>query len=397
VARSHAELASTPETVRWGRLPGRGAAPVVELADGGVLVVDTVSHEGILPDQGGDPVAFFGSLGIPSEEVLADAIRIAKDVVRDGVGAGPHVVTGPVAIAGARAGDLVRVETLRLERRARYGVVSNRHGRGVLSGVFPGALTPTAAASSSSHDDLPPAVVSHLALVAGDGSSATIADGAGRTIRFPLREFLGLVGVTPATDEELDSTPPGPYGGNLDVRRLGVGTSLLLPVAVDGALVYAGDPHYAQGNGEVALTAFEAPLRSTLRLSLERGAEARRIAQRIAHPVGETADELIVIGIGTTLDEAMRAATSHAVVVVHERTGLEPATALAYLSAAADFEVSQAVNGVRGVHCVIDKRHLESVTEPATPGAGGTVRAVQASHYVGLQPAGPPAPGGDRR
>jgi acetamidase/formamidase len=205
-------------------------------------------------------------------------------------------------------------------------------------------------------------------LVTPDGVSGILSDPTGRTIRFPLREFLGLVGVAPGTDEELPSTPPGSYGGNLDIRRLGSGSVLLLPVAVEGALLYAGDPHYAQGNGEVALTAFEAPLTATLRVSVERGPQARRVAALIGHPIGETHHELIAVGLGITLDEAMRAAVRHAVILVGERTGLEAATALAYLSAAAEFEISQAVNGVRGVHCVIAKRDLYSVASEGGDG-----------------------------
>lgn len=354
-----AHLASTPETVRWGRLPSAGAPPVLEVEAGGVVTIDTVSHEGILPDQGQDPVAFFGSLGVPAEAVLPDAVAIAAaGMRRDPAVDGPHVVTGPIMVRGARPGDLLRVETLRLDRRANYGIVSNRHGKGVLIEEFPEVEA----------GNVRPAVVSHLARVDPDGISGWLSDSTGRRIRFALREFLGLVGVTPAVDEELPSTPPGPYGGNLDIRRLGVGTSLLLPVMVEGAGLYVGDPHFAQGNGEVALTAFEAPLSASLRLSVERGVEARSIADAIGHPIGETDRDLIAVGIGVSLDEAMAAAVRHAVVLVRWYTRLEPATALAFLSAAADFEISQAVNGVRGVHCVIAKRDLDSVTADG-PGA----------------------------
>jgi acetamidase/formamidase len=349
-----AHLASTPDTVRWGRLPSAGAPPVLVLEDGGVVTIDTVSHEGILPDQGQDPVGFFGSLGIPAEKVLPDATAIAAaGLRRDPTSDGPHVVTGPIMVRGARPGDLLRVETLRLDRRADYGIVSNRHGKGVLIEEFPGA---------EAGDGRRPLVVSHLARVDSDGVSGWLSDPTGRRIRFSLREFLGLVGVTPAVDDELPSTPPGPYGGNLDIRRLGVGTSLLLPVMVEGAGLYVGDPHFAQGNGEVALTAFEAPLSASLRVTVERGADARSIGAAIGHPIGETDRELIAVGIGVTLDDAMAAAVRHAVILVQRYSGLEAATALAFLSAAADFEVSQAVNGVRGVHCVIAKRDLGSVT-----------------------------------
>jgi acetamidase/formamidase len=340
------EVRSDPASVRWGRLPSASATPIGVVADGGVVVVDTVSHEGILPDQGQDPVAFFGSFGVPERAVLDDARAIAAaGLERDGARDGPHVVTGPIAVAGAQPGDLLRIETLALERRADYGIVSNRHNKGVLVGEFP--------EPDSSGSDVP--VVSIFGRVL-DGRGRL--EEAGSQIGFALREFLGLVGVTPATDEELPSTPPGGYGGNLDIRHLGVGSSLLIPVAVPGALMYVGDPHFAQGNGEVALTAFEAPLRATLRVSVERGAGARRVAAGLVNPYGETARHLVAIGFGATVDEALRDSLRHAIAMICDLTGASAPLALAYCSAAVDFEISQAVNGVRGVHCLIERADL---------------------------------------
>jgi acetamidase/formamidase len=348
VPQDFIEVQSTPETVRWGRLPSAGASPIALVADGATVVVNTVSHEGILEDQGRDPVTFFGQFGVAPESVLIDACTIAaSSLVHDQLKDGPHIVLGPIAVSGARPGDLLKVETLALERRTDYGIVSNRHGRGVLAGELP--------RDDAEGHRVP--VVSTFGRVIREGRGELI-EGANR-IGFRLREFLGLVGVTPALEEELSSTPPGPHGGNLDVRHLGVSSTLYLPVAVDEALFYVGDPHFAQGNGEVALTAFEAPLRATLRVSLESGESARRLAAILAHPYGETKDAYIAIGIGPTLDDSMQSALRHAIDLVVERTGLSETITLSYLSAAADFEISQAVNGVRGVHCIIRKDDLE--------------------------------------
>ena len=345
------EVRSDPASVRWGRLPSAGATPIGVVADGGVIVVDTVSHEGILPDQGQDPVAFFGHFGVPASAVLDDAREIAAaGLARDAARDGPHVVTGPIAVAGAQAGDLLRIETLALERRADYGIVSNRHNKGVLVGEFP--------RPDASGGDVP--VVSMFGRVV-DGRGR-LEEG-GSQLGFALREFLGLVGVTPATDEELPSTPPGVYGGNLDVRHLGVGSALLIPVAVPGALMYVADPHFAQGNGEVALTAFEAPLRATLRVSVERGAGARRLAAGLVNPYGETSRHLIAMGFGATVDEALRDALRHAIALICDLTGVSAALALAYCSAAVDFEISQAVNGVRGVHCLIERADVGRIAD----------------------------------
>jgi len=254
-----------------------------------------------------------------------------------------------VRVRGAKVGDVLCVETLALDYRTDYGIVSNRHGRGVLAGELPRAA----------HDgEQPPAVVSILARV-DDDTRGHIDTPSGHPLRFDLRPFLGLVGLTPDGAEAASSTPPGSHGGNLDVRHLGLGSRLLLPVQVDGAGFYVGDPHFAQGNGEVALTAFEAPLRATVRLSVWSGADARRLAATLRSPWGETSTHTIVIAVGATVDEALRQCVRNAVALVVDRTGVDEQSALAFLSAAADFEVSQAVNLVVGVHCLIRTSDLD--------------------------------------
>ncbi|HEX3621240.1 MAG TPA: acetamidase/formamidase family protein [Acidimicrobiales bacterium] len=330
-------------TVSWGWLPNAASHPVLAVAPGDVVCVDTISHEGILDDQGRDPVRFFGDLGIPRHAVLADAVELAaSDVVHD-ERAGPHVVIGPIAVRGATVGDILEVETLRLRRRTDYGIISNRHGRGALPDEYP--------ARPASGEPPPPVCV--LATV--EGSRGVLRWGRGRQARFPLNPFLGIMGVAPATEEPVHSVPPGPHGGNLDVNLVGEGSRLYLPVLVPDAMFYVSDPHFAQGDGEVALTAFEAPLRAWMRLSVHRNRAARHLAAVLRQPFAETAESWIVVGLDVDLDEAMRAATRQAIAFLVEHVGMPPPLALAYLSAAADFEVSQVVDRVKGVHCVIRK------------------------------------------
>jgi acetamidase/formamidase len=331
-----AYLSAMPDTLRWGRLPCAGDAPVVTLTSGQTITVDTVSHEGLLDDQGADPVAFFGRYGIGPDEILDDVRDLSgTSLVRTGDD-GPHVVLGPISVSGARPGDVLCVEQLGLTRRVDYGIISNRHGQGVLAGEMP----------ESSE------IVCVLGRVGPDGRGH-VAPATGRSLRFDLRLQLGLVGVTPADGPARPSTPPGDYGGNLDIRYLGVGSSLLLPVQVSDAGLYLGDPHFAQGNGEVALTALEAPLRADLRVTVLTDRDARRLAQVLASPWAQTSTHTIVVGLGATLDEAMRDCVRRALAYVCEVTGADRASALAFLSAAADFEVSQAVNVVVGVHCLL--------------------------------------------
>lgn len=337
-------LPSTPSTVRWGDLPCAGDRPVLEVDPGDVVVVDTVSHEGILEDQGRDPLAFFTARGIDAAAVLADAVEIARSVAHDPLVQGPHVVTGPVRVRGARPGDVLSVTVEALELRADYGVVSNRHGRGALPGEFPLGGVDVVSVLARVETD-PDTGLRRGSLPAGPDTDARV--------RFPLRPFLGLMGVGTPGPDHLHSVPPGMHGGNVDVSALGVGSTLHLPVQVDGALFYTGDPHYSQGDGEVALTAFEAPLRATLRLDLV-PADAVRVRDALW---GETPELLVPIGIDLDLGEAMRKSVRTAIALLVD-LGMDPAHALAYLSAAGDFAVSQVVDRVSGVHGTIRKADL---------------------------------------
>lgn len=336
-------VAAADHEVHWGRLPTSEAEPVASVRDGDLVTFDTISHEGLLGDQGADPVAFFAQWGIGPDEILDDVLALTGAALdRDPSTDGPHVVMGPVAVRGARPGDLLCVEPVALVPRVPYGIVSNRHGRGVLAGEMPRPDDDGAA-----HD-----VVSVLARVGPDGRGS-ITGRSGRALRFDLGPFLGLVGITPDGPDPVCSTPPGAHGGNLDIRHLGRGSKLLLPVQVPEAGLYVGDPHFAQGNGEVALTAFEAPLRATLRVAVRSDPEARALAALIAAPWAEVGERVVLIGLGGTLDEAMRSCVRRALDFVVAVTGIDEEAALAYLSAAADFEISQAVNVVVGVHCLI--------------------------------------------
>jgi acetamidase/formamidase len=351
---------STPSTVSWGKLPNRTTEPVAVVSSGAVVTVDALSHEGVLEDQGRDPRGYFGGFGVPAREVLRDAVDIAAHAVHDGPG--PHVVTGPVAVRGARPGDVLKVEVLDLRLRVPYGVISNRHGKGALPGELPEAwdddpryqryyneghnisvFTPVTARGGALHGRLP-----------------------GVRRGFPLAPFMGLMGVARDTSAVVDSVPPTVQGGNIDINDLGVGSTLWLPVQVDGARFFTGDPHMAQGDGEVALTAMEGSLRATFRLTVvPPGGPAPSVAFA-GYAFGETPRHWLPIGLSdadgpvggqnTTLDAAMKAAVRNAMAFLTEDLGLDAPVAYAYLSAAADFQVSQVVDRTTGVHALLRKR-----------------------------------------
>ncbi|HYZ57487.1 MAG TPA: acetamidase/formamidase family protein [Streptosporangiaceae bacterium] len=383
-------LPSLPDQVTWGYVPPLTASPVLRMKSGETLTVDTVSHEGILEDQGRDPVAYFGSHGVPASQVLTDAIAIASGydrTTRNFDVDGPHVVTGPVYVDGAAPGDVLKIEMLSFLPRVPYGVVSSRHGKGALPRL-PGGGVP---AGITMNEIMPPVATdgrsTGIPTEYGDvfvftpvksgpgGAVGAMPGGAGREVRFPLRPFMGMTGVAFAasaslTDPALNSIPPTLGGGNIDINLLTAGSVFYLPVYADGALFYTGDPHMAMGNGEVALTAMEGSMRATFRLTVCKPGSGDAPSVAFYYPFAETSDAWVPIGLSdpdgsqhgqiTDLNIAMRRAVVNALNFLQYDLGMQRAVAYAYLSAAADFEVSQVVDRTTGVHGVIQKAHFAS-------------------------------------
>jgi acetamidase/formamidase len=378
-------LRSLPDQVTWGYVPSLTAPPVLRMKSGETVTVDTVSHEGILEDQGRDPVAYFRSHGVPADRVLKDAIAIAAGygrAERDFDVDGPHVVTGPIHVDGAAPGDVLKVEMLSFMPRVPYGVVSSRHGKGALprlaDGSAPAGITLDEVMPPVGTDGRGTGVPTEYGNVSvftpvkqgRGGAVGAMPRGTRREVRFPLRPFMGMTGVAFAgsaalTDPALNSIPPTLGGGNIDINLLTVGSTFYLPVFAEGALFYTGDPHLAMGNGEVALTALEGSLRATFRLTVcKRGSgDAPSVAFR--YPFAETREAWVPIGLSdpdgsqrgqvNDLNIAMRRAVVNALDFLQHDLGMDRAVAYAYLSAAADFEVSQVVDRTTGVHGVIHK------------------------------------------
>lgn len=347
--RAAAYLPAEPDSVLWGRLPCATDAAVLTVDPGTQVTFDTISHEGILEDQGRDPARFFGGHGVA--EVLDDAIALAGSGYQRTFGVdGPHVVSRPVHVTGAEPGDLLAMTLVEALPRVPYGVISNRHGKGALPGEYP----------------VGGATVSVFASVAdGPGDELhgllPLREGEEPSVRFPLAPFLGIMGVAVTGDQRPHSVPPGPHGGNIDINRLVAGTTLYLPVQVAGALAYVGDPHFAQGGGEVSLTAMEASLRATIQLDLVKQDEAVARFGEIAGPLAETSEFLIPTGLDEDLDVAVANCVRNAIALLGARYGMAPHLAYAYLSAATDFEISQVVDVVKGAHACIRKSDFGSL------------------------------------
>jgi acetamidase/formamidase len=353
---------ATPDSIRWGYLPDNAAKAVITVPSGATVTFDTVSHEGILEDQGRDPAKYFGEHGVPANQVLNDAKTIAASTLtHDFAKDGPHVVMGPLALENAQPGDVLKVEMISLVPRVPYGVISNRHGKGALPGEFPENSDPQPGAGASS-PQLYNNVSKFVPIKLIDGKwFGILSAGPGKEAHIPIAPFMGTMGVAPNVSGKPNSIPPGDYGGNLDIHYLTAGATLYLPVQVPGAMFFIADPHFAQGNGEVALTAIEGSLRTTLRFTvLKAGDPAIPAKGKLTGPFAETPDYWIAIGLDPDLNEAMKKATREAVRFLFEKLGMDRATAFAYLSAAADFEVSQVVDRTKGIHALIRKKDFSA-------------------------------------
>lgn len=165
-------------------------------------------------------------------------------------------------------------------------------------------------------------------------SSVTFAPG----IEIPIRPFPGVIGVAPATEELLRTIPPRANGGNMDIKYMTAGTTVYLPVFVDGGLLSIGDAHAAQGDGEVCGTAFEAPMRVVLDVRVIKGGRS------IAEPEYETDEYYATTGFAETIDEAARKATRYMIDYLVEERGLERGDAYALASLAGDLKINEVVD-----------------------------------------------------
>ncbi|MBV6306818.1 acetamidase/formamidase family protein [Candidimonas humi] len=243
-------------------------------------------------------------------------------------GRGPHTLTGPVAVRGAKAGQVLRVDILQLEVGATgFNIMTpGQLSRGLLA------------------PDFPQGTVRHFKI---DRATMT-ADFCGG-IRIPVRPFLGILGVAPEAAGGHTSSVPGPFGGNIDCAELVAGTTLYLPIWVDEALFYAGDAHAVQGHGEVNGTALETSMDLVrLRLSVEPG-------MKLGAPRAETPTHWITMDFDPDLRTAARRALEAMVALIKTLTGLALDEAYRLCSLAADLIITQVVNGHQGVHVRLPK------------------------------------------
>lgn len=327
---------SRPENLRWGWFP-IDAPPILTIQSGQTVRVETISSAGTTQDE--HPAIFLEPYGVKRDEILQDVLDFwAAKAQEDHPGRGPHILTGPIYVDGAEPGDMLEVQILDIDTRVAYGINNTNPTGGVFDAAYPG---------SRPGDPAPdiPAGTRHVIRtgMAGGREVALFAE----NIHVPLAPFMGVMAVAPRDPTVgqpgvtvagvQGSRPPGAFGGNMDLRDLTIGSTLYLPVFHRGAQFYVGDPHSAQGDGEVSGTAIEQSLTGFFRFIVHKG-------RTIAGPRAETSSHYILMGIDLHLDRALRMATLEVVNFLVTDKKLTPAKAFSLASIAVDFHVAEAVD-----------------------------------------------------
>jgi acetamidase/formamidase len=308
----HHELASTPETVRWGCFDA-SFPPVLEIQSGDRVTIHTVS---------GEPEDLPG----PNLTLLPEHKTILDSVER---GPGPHFATGPIWVKGARPGDVLEVRILDIQLRQDWGWNLIQP----LLGTLP--------------EDFTTLRRLHIPI---DRNSRTARLPWG--LEIPLRPFMGIHAVAPPKEwGRITSVIPRAHGGNIDNKEFIPGTTLYFPVFNEGALFVAGDGHGVQGDGEVCLTAIETALTGTFELIV-------RPDMHLTMPRAETPTHYMTMGFDVDLDDAVKIALRDMIVLIQEKRGLSREDAYTLCSLAADLRVTQTVDVNKGIHCMLPKALL---------------------------------------
>jgi acetamidase/formamidase len=311
----HPRIEATPDTVHWGYFDA-ALEPILTVDPGDTVTISTVS--------GGPELVEGTDLRIPDE--LAAIHERLTPPLRG------HICTGPIAVRGARAGQVLEVRIQQTELTYDWGYTFVAP----LAGGLP--------------DDFDERTLFHIAL-----DRRRMVGRLPWGLEVPLRPFFGVMGVAPPPAwGRVSSIQPRRHGGNMDNRELVAGTTLFLPIHVDGARFSVGDGHAAQGDGEVSGTAIETGLAGTFELHVRDDVDG----VPLRWPMAETPTHLMTMAFDPDLDDAAEIAVRSMLDVIVARSGRTREEALMLCSHAADLRVTQIVNDHKGIHVMLEKRLL---------------------------------------
>ena len=305
------------DTVHWGYFDA-ALKPLITIDPGDTVVISTVSgHTNQLPPAN-------SGLTVP------DALRAVHAHVQPKLG-GPHILTGPVAVRGAKAGQVLEVHIKAIDLSFDWGYNVIRP----LAGALP--------------DDFKQTRLIHIPL-----DRKRMVGKMPWGLELALKPFFGIMATSPpAAWGPVASPPPRRNGGNMDNKELVAGTTLFLPIHVDGAMFSCGDGHGVQGDGEVCITAIETGLIGTFELHV-------RDDMTLEWPMAETPTHVMTMAFDPDLDDCVVIALRDMIKLICARTNLSREDAYTLCSLAADLRVTQVVNGSKGIHVMLEKALLRS-------------------------------------
>ena len=313
-SHSHHVLDAEADTVHWGFFSS-DLKPRLTINSGDTVTISAVS--------GGPEI-----LPPPPLEVPPAQREIHSKVTERMIPGA--ICTGPVEIAGAKKGLTLQVDIERIEPLSNWAY----HLIKPLVGALP--------------LDFGERRLIHLTL---DDHRKAWRLPWGQEI--PYKPFFGVMGVAPPANwGTVSSLPPRQNGGNMDNRELGVGSTLFLPIFVDGALFSVGDGHGAQSDGEIGM-ACETGLVGTFRLTV-------RDDIPLQWPLGETPMHLITMAFDPDLDDCVVVALRLMLDLIVARTNLDRYQAYTLINLAAELRITQVTNGDKGVHCLMEKKYFQS-------------------------------------
>ena len=307
-------LVPTPRTVTWGYFDAHTPS-VLTIRSG-----DTVDIETLMAS----PVEILEAAGLPRNQMQPALLDIDREVKDRGDV--PHILTGPIAVEGAEAGDVLEVKIISIDPTVPYALNLFVPGRGFLPDEFP---------------------YSHLKLTPLDLQRRVAKFSPG--VEIPIRPFFGVMGVAPPVESgRISSGPPWIHTGNIDNKELVAGSTIFLPVHVKGAQFSVGDGHAGQGDGEVCVTALETSLRGTFQFTVRKNMKLR-------WPRAETPTHVMTMGFHENLEDAAKIAVSEMLDYLVMEKHLTRDDAYILTSDAVDLRITQLVDGKKGVHALLAK------------------------------------------
>ncbi|ADZ70768.1 acetamidase/formamidase family protein [Polymorphum gilvum] len=403
-------LAVGRDTVHWGYL-SRTIPPALFVEPGSLVTIETLTQHAfddhdrmIKGDAGAEDVFHWTAQGKSVDRRGAGPMNASIFGRGAGEGFGVHICTGPVYVRGAEPGDVLEIEILDIRPRPSgnpdhagrcfgsnaaawwgyqyHDLIEPPRPREVIT-IYELDAKQAVARALYSYRWTPqtdPFGVCHEIMdypgVPVDHATVEHRHGVLRDVVVPIRPHFGFIGVAPREADMVDSIPPGYFGGNVDNWRAGKGARIYLPVAVPGALLSVGDPHLAQGDGEINGTALECSLTGDFRLALHKrdSLAERPFLDGLTYPLVETPQAWVLHGFSyqnylkelgrnaqseiyrkSSVDLALRSAFRTTRKFLMDRYRLDEDEAVSLMSVAVDFSITQVADGNWGVHAVIRK------------------------------------------